>query len=359
MTLITFPLRAHFADGVLEEALRSELETHGYRAPLVLADAGLTNSSFTERVYSGLPRCSRPIHYPIDTRASAQTIRSDLAALLHRKSADVILAYGSARAISVGRKIRRETRTDGRAREAKDPALALFAVPGIDGLPGHSRAQQTETQSSTDLHVKSGLPSILICDPTVTLGADLSQSASAAVATLVRCLEAYLSPAFNPPADGMALDGLNRVAQSLHLLFGDERIEVRRDLMAASLNAVLAQQKGIGPTQIIGDALIAASAQGLDAGAAARLLVPGVLRAQHGSGDRSRPLRRIMGLDAETDLATGLGVFLQDLPLAVSLSELGLTRADLARAARSLSGSGTLDAINGAGCALSIMQAVF
>ncbi|MDW3221517.1 MAG: iron-containing alcohol dehydrogenase [Paracoccaceae bacterium] len=354
MTLITYPVRAHFADGVLEEALRSELETHHFDAPLVISDVAETGSEFSERLFSSFPRGYKPVHYAIPAHTRKSDAASEVRALASYKQPNVLIAYGSARAIEYARKCRQVLQQDHPSKARID----LFAIPGVDGLPGPCRKGCEPGELPSDLSIRMGLPTILICDPTVTLGADPAVSARAAVTTLVQCLEAYLSTAFNPPADGMALDGLHRVAQMLpHLR--NETLEVRRELMAAAFNAMLCQQKGVGPAQVIGEALKAIHNGDLNAHLAAGLLLPGVLRSQDATEDKRDLARKMLNFEEETHLPEGLAKLLMGIQMPQSLSELGVVRSDMVRVASNLSDRLTLPARSGGGDVMEIMEAVF
>ena len=62
----------------------------------------------------------------------------------------------------------------------------------------------------------------------VTLGAAPAASASSGADAIANCLESYVSGGYNPPADGIALDGLTRAVRNLHKVIRDDRIELRR-----------------------------------------------------------------------------------------------------------------------------------
>jgi hypothetical protein len=113
---------------------------------------------------------------------------------------------------------------------------------------------------------------------------------------LVHCLEAYLSTAYHPPADGIALDGLRRAALNLEQAVGNGGdVAARRELLAAALNGGLASQKGFGG--------IEAAARGLEAEAGARhgalhaALLPEVLAFNRPAiSERFDAIRAVLGL---------------------------------------------------------------
>ncbi|NMS37538.1 iron-containing alcohol dehydrogenase, partial [Vibrio parahaemolyticus] len=54
------------------------------------------------------------------------------------------------------------------------------------------------------------LPKAAICDPDLTLGLPAGLTAATGMDAIAHCVETFMSAAFNPPADGIALDGLER-----------------------------------------------------------------------------------------------------------------------------------------------------
>ena len=64
---------------------------------------------------------------------------------------------------------------------------------------------------------------------------------------MAHCIETFMSPAFNPPADGIALDGLRRGwAYIERATFSPRDRHARLNMMSASLQGALAFQKGLG-----------------------------------------------------------------------------------------------------------------
>src|SRR3546814_14849028 len=64
---------------------------------------------------------------------------------------------------------------------------------------------------------------------------------------IAHCLETFMSPAFNPPADGIALDGLTRAWSHIERATQnpDDR-DARLNMMSASMQGAMAFQKGLG-----------------------------------------------------------------------------------------------------------------
>jgi alcohol dehydrogenase class IV len=64
---------------------------------------------------------------------------------------------------------------------------------------------------------------------------------------LSHCVETFLSPRFNPPADAIALDGAGRITRNLEkaVANGGDR-EARSELMMGALQGGMCFQKGLG-----------------------------------------------------------------------------------------------------------------
>lgn len=91
------------------------------------------------------------------------------------------------------------------------------------------------------------VPKAAICDPELTMGLPSHLTAATGMDAISHCIETFLAPAFNPPADGIALDGLERgwryIAQATH---EPGNREARLNMMSASMQGAMAFQKGLG-----------------------------------------------------------------------------------------------------------------
>ncbi len=339
MALITYLTRVHFADGVFEEALRSELDLHRHKRPVIVAEKDDLDSDAGDRLYASFPGRTNPLRFEVPRTVRASTIVGKLKERYLEHDADALIAFGKARNIQLAQlgriHIAREARGRSRGRGTANADLpGLFAIPGVDGLTTAPPLNGPGRMADSRYPMTDLLPTAIVCDPTLTLGASAGSSASAGVNAMARCMEAYLSNAYNPPADGIALDGLKRSANNLHRVLDEDRLEVRRELMAASLNGVLAQQKGIGTAQALGLALDAVTGRELDQGALERLLLPGILRLNAVAlKEKYQPLRQILGIRPRQSLADGVRLFFECLPLPSRLSEMGVAVDDIERSA--------------------------
>ena len=59
------------------------------------------------------------------------------------------------------------------------------------------------------------IPKRAICDPELTLGLPPGLTAATGLDALSHCIETFLSPRVNPPAEAIALDGAGRIWRNI------------------------------------------------------------------------------------------------------------------------------------------------
>ena len=350
MTLITYISRVHFADGILEEALRSELEVNKHNRPFVLVreNRNQHEEDALERLLAGIPNKRFIKLFECDDGIPRENVAVEIAKQYHDEKCDMLIALGSNSIIdqaklskvyiahnkSLSRFILAEA---GSRLIGEQPLPTLYAVPSIRGfcssISAHAKLLQANNVHGR-LMCRKLVPTVTICDPTLTSDQDAVTTASTAVDAISRCLEAYLSPNYNPPADGIAFDGPRRAMQYLPKVLREEDIEYRREMMAAKLNSGLALQKGLGTTQIIADALQAASGLDIDLGSIRRILLPIIIQMNvEQENPKLHALADLFGLNNPSEITGYIENFLADLPLNNRLSGLGVEEKAIPRAA--------------------------
>ncbi|MEO1018020.1 MAG: iron-containing alcohol dehydrogenase [Pseudomonadota bacterium] len=343
MTLINYLTRVHFADGVLEEALFSELERNQKKRPLVITDHIDLGDENGERFFAGLPADISLEFFRSVPAIPTEEAANAVAHLYCATERDHLIAFGLGSAIDLAKIARIAIAHDqplgffadaeGGSQRVNKILPDLYVVPTIVGFGSAVSAEShliLETEQRVLVESAQLIPTVAICDPTLTLNAAPAEIASVAASAIAQCLEAFLSRGFNPPADGIALEGLRRGAKNLKTAMTKGDLASRREVMAASLNAALAMQKGLGATYAIGNALYAVSSQTLDGGAVSRLLLPEVLRFNADSAvEKCEPLGHMLGFSCAGSFADGLADLLHELPLPNSLSEMGIGDAQI------------------------------
>ncbi len=348
MTLITYLTRVHFADGVLEEALYSELEAGEKIRPLVMSEKQDANGEMAERLLSGIPTRSTPTYFhDVPHTADEKTARR-IADIYNQDNCDVLVAFGSSKTIDLAKIVRIAIAhkeplltfayARGGSRRIGENLPDLLALPGLFGFGAAVSAHASACLQSGEQALfmcKKLIPSVTICDPTLTIRADAAASASAGADAITHCVEAYLSKSYNPPAEGIALDGLKRAVKNLERVLSDnEDFEARREMMAASLNGALALQKGLGASHAISVALETVCARKLDHGTLNRITLPSVLRFNEAAvAEKIGSLRSVFDVHNGESLPDGVERYFSGLPLPSQLSQLGVSECNLEEAA--------------------------
>ncbi|MEM1131107.1 MAG: iron-containing alcohol dehydrogenase, partial [Pseudomonadota bacterium] len=223
MTLINYLTRVHFADGVLEEALRSEMERHDKRRPLIISEEAHLTGAMSERFLSSLPIRVRAECFSAVPARPTEAAARRIARIYQDGACDLLIAYGSNRAMDLAKVARIAIAYDepiaalsaeeGGAQRITNDLPDLYSIPGILGfasaITDYTRVKP-DAGGQVLLSSPHLIPEVTICDPTLTLGASPEESACAAAGIFARAVDAYLAPGYNPPAESMALDALRR-----------------------------------------------------------------------------------------------------------------------------------------------------
>jgi alcohol dehydrogenase class IV len=315
MSLIRYVTRIHFADRVLEDALPEEVLARGIAAPLVLTDTATGEA--LPRLLDALPPTCRP------QVAAAERL---VATGLPEAACDAAIGLGGRLALDLARIVPCRG-------GAAAPRMAVPTLPGCLGFgPVVARARRAGLSPRT---VPAPFPDVVFCDPALLLLAPRGRLAASGMDVLVRCLEALLSSAWNPPADAMAFDGLRRAgAWAERLASHPEDGEARCEVFAAGLNGALAGQKGLGAIHALAHAI--EDMTGAEAGRGslhAALVGPVLAFNAPAVPDRIASAADALRLPGPEALAGHLAAIGARLGLPPTLRHLGLTPADIARLA--------------------------
>jgi hypothetical protein len=175
------------------------------------------------------------------------------------------------------------------------------------------------------------LPKVAICDPELTLGLPPLLTAATGMDAIAHCIETFMAPAFNPPADGIALDGLARGwAHIERATQHGSDLDARLQMMSASAQGALAFQKGLGCVHSLSHSLGGVNPK-LHHGTLNAMFLPAVIRfnASAESMIKERRLERMaqaIGVADRSTLPEAIRALNQRLGLPTGLGAMGVQR---------------------------------
>lgn len=310
-------------------------------------------AGLVQRAFDVLGAGSPPVLDDNDTPSNpTQAMVIAAADLYHQNNCDGLIAVGGGSSIDLakaaalaathpGSLTSYATVEGGSARitDAVAPVIAIPTTAGSGSEVARGAAVIVEDGRKLSFHSWHLLPKSAICDPTLTLGLPPSLTAGTGMDAVSHCVETFLSPAFNPPADAIALDGLERAWAHIERATkdGSDR-DARLHMMSASLQGGMAFQKGVGCAHAMAYALGSIAIEGEARphhGTLTAVLLPAVLRfnetAQSVVQNRGYVrMRRAMGLADGADIAQAVLDMNARLGLPTGLKQMGFdeTRLD-------------------------------
>jgi alcohol dehydrogenase class IV len=183
------------------------------------------------------------------------------------------------------------------------------------------------------------VPKAALLDPELTLGLPPALTAATGMDAIAHCMETFMAAPFNPPADGIALDGLARGWTYIERATqnGQDR-DARLNMMSASMQGAMAFQKGLGCVHSLSHSLGGVNPR-LHHGTLNAMFLPAVIRfnAQAESVQRDKRMQRmayamglgdIQGADHAADaVAQAIVQMNARLGLPKGLADMGVERA--------------------------------
>ncbi len=333
MSTINYLTRVEFGEGQIAR-LPEFLGTLGIKRPLIATDKGLAASGLVARVAALL--AAQPIVF--DATPANPTEDAVLAAhdLYKSNGCDGVVGLGGGSSLDLAKAVRLLTGHEGPLAQYTLVAGGLarihgricpmIAIPTTSGTGSEvGRAAVIITADGRKLGIISPhmLPSMALCDPELTYGLPPGLTAATGMDAISHCLETFMAPAFNPPAEAIALDGLARGWRAIEAAVRDGRDKAaRNDMMVCALEGAMAFQKGLGAVHALTHPLGAIRQLNLHHGTLNAVLTPAVLRfnrqAIGGKWDR---LATFFGVPPDEAIAT----LNQRIGMPSGLAAMGVT----------------------------------
>lgn len=339
MSLITYLTRVHFADGVLEEAVVAEMSALAVKRPLIISDRGLVECGLVERLLDAMPVDAEPHLFDKTPSNPDEAACGAAARLFVEHQCDGLIGFGGGSSIDLakatgliashGGELASYAAVEGGTARIRNILPPLIAIPTTAGTGSEvGRASVMIVADGRKLGILSPylIPTVAICDPTLTIELPQDLTAATGMDALTHCVETYISTAYNPPADGIAIDGLKRAFGNLEkAVCAGKDMNARREMMAAAMNGALAFQKGLGGVHAMSHALGGLTGYQLHHGKLNAILLPHVLEFNAPAvGERYPDLCQAMGVNGSSDICDLVVRLNERIGLPSTLSGLGV-----------------------------------
>ncbi len=324
--------------------LPAECERIGMRHPLVVTDAGVRNAGLLDKLQAALQGTPAAVFDQTPSNPTEAAVRA--AVEIYRKErCDGLIALGGGSAIDCAKGVAIAAAHEGPLKtyatiEGGSPKITA-AVPPLIAVPT-TAGTGSEVARGAILIVDDGrklgfhswhlVPRTALLDPELTLGLPPLLTAATGMDAIAHCMETFMSAAFNPPADGIALDGLRRGWAHIERATrdGSDR-EARLNMMSASMQGAMAFQKGLGCVHSLSHSLGGLNPR-LHHGTLNAVFLPAVIRfnAETDSMRREQRLDRMaqaMGLGAGEEVPAAVAELSARLGLPKGLAAMGVDRA--------------------------------
>lgn len=313
----------------------------GIRRPMLVTDPGLAASDILPRIAQVLAMLE-PVIFDRTPQNPDEESVATAAALFREKGCDGLVALGGGSPIDLAKGVALMATHEGPLEQyavihgglpkITSQMAPVIAVPTTAGTGSEvGRASLITLRDGRKLGFISPfmIPKVAVCDPELTLGLPPRLTAATGMDALTHCIETYLSPRVNPPADAIALDGAQRAARWIRaaVQYGGNR-DARWNMMMASLEGGLTFQKGLGAVHSMSHPLGGLKEPLLHHGTLNALILPAVLRYNRTHAqEKIQALERALEVPQHTDLARFIERLNAEIGLPSSLRAIGVTES--------------------------------
>ncbi len=347
MATISYLTTVQFDFGAIR-LVAAECDRLEISRPLIVTDRGIRASGLLDVLLQALG--SGPQHAIYEDTPANPTESAVLAALERYRGhgANGLIAIGGGSSLDLGKAVALLATHPlplvqyaaveggaGRITRAVAPLIAIPTTAGTGSEVGRGSVIVLDDGRKLGFLSPHLLPKVALCDPELTLGLPPALTAATGMDAVAHCVETFLSPLVNPPAEAIALDGLTRAAAHIERATRDGRDrEARWNMMMAAMEGAMAFQKGLGAVHALSHPLGALPGLKLHHGTLNAVLLPAVLRFNAPeTGSKLERIAAIMGLPAKSDVAQAIADLNRRLGLPAGLAQMGVERSALPKIA--------------------------
>jgi 4-hydroxybutyrate dehydrogenase len=347
MALINYITQIQFDFGAVR-LLASECERLGIRRPLIVTDAGIRAAGLLDEVLDALvdgskPSAPVPVFDATPPNPNEAAVR-EAVGMFNENACDGVIAVGGGSSIDLAKGVAVCATHEGplvsfaviegglaRITAKTAPVIAIPTTAGTGSEVGRGAILILDDGRKVGVISPHVVPKVAICDPELTLGLPPMLTAATGMDAIAHCLETFMAPAFNAPADGIALDGLWRAWRHIERATRDGSDRAARwNMMSASMQGALAFQKGLGCVHSLSHSLGGINPK-LHHGTLNAIFLPAVIAFNNNAPSMQDEAKldrmaQAMGLASGTEVGDAVRSMTAKLGLPRGLAELGVTR---------------------------------
>ncbi|MEM7547036.1 MAG: iron-containing alcohol dehydrogenase [Pseudomonadota bacterium] len=341
----SYPTAIRFGAGRIAE-IADACAAANITKPLLVTDRGLASLPITTATLDLMEAAGlgRAMFAEVDPNPTEINAAAGIA-MFREGGHDGIIAFGGGSGLDLGKAVAfmaGQTRPiwdfedigDWWTRANHDAIAPIVAVPTTAGTGSEVGRASVITNSETHekkiiFHPKF-LPSVVICDPELTVGMPKAITAGTGMDAFAHCLEAYSSPHYHPMSQGMALEGMKLVKDNLPTAYRDgSNLEARAHMMSAAAMGATAFQKGLGAIHALSHPI--GAVHNTHHGTTNAVVMQAVLNFNRPAiEDRIADAARYLGIGGGFDGFHGfVGELNETLGVPKTLSALGVTNPDI------------------------------
>ena len=340
----SFPTAIHFGPGS-RRLVAEHLKREGVKRPLIVTDKGLATLPILKEFGQGLAGLAVHVFPGVYGNPTRQQVNDGVKAFKAHK-ADAVIGFGGGAALDVAKAVALMAVHEGdvleyawdhpNVRPITRPLPYFIALPTTSGTG--SEVGRSSVISHDETHVKKIIfnPVLLaravFADPELTIDLPAGVTAATGMDALTHNVESYLSPAYHPLCDGIALEGARLAAHSLETAVAmPKNIDARSDMMMASMMGAIAFQKDLGAVHSCAHAL--GTVVDMHHGLANGIMIDHVMRFNaDAAGKKMAELARVCGAGGTAESFVEWLVALKSrIGIPARLGGKGVTTAHISR----------------------------
>ena len=268
ITNFSFPTAIAFGAGARKLVAKHLLE-QGLERPLIVTDRALAALPVMAEFKGHLGGLQAGVFDGVFGNPTCAQVMAGAQAY-QKHQADCVIGFGGGAALDVAKVVGLMAVHEGdileyvwdhpKVRPITHPLPYFVALPTTAGTG--SEVGRSAVVSENDSHHKRTvfsakiLARMVFADPELTLGLPAAITAATGMDALTHNIESYLSPAYHPLCDGIALEGLRVGARALASAVREPgNLAARADMMMSSMMGAIAFQKDLGSVHACAHAL--------------------------------------------------------------------------------------------------------